>query len=68
MATISIPGGAAALPIRNSKRGSNGRGKGIRRGDAWRHIFVWALIAFTVFPIYVVIVSSFDPAGGLASS
>lgn len=36
--------------------------------SAWRHLYAWALIAFSVFPIYVVLVSSFDPAGGLASS
>jgi arabinogalactan oligomer/maltooligosaccharide transport system permease protein len=38
------------------------------RSSAWRHIYAWALILFSIFPIYVVIVSSFDPAGGLASS
>ena len=38
------------------------------RAAAWRHIYAWALILFSIFPIYVVIVSSFDPAGGLASS
>jgi arabinogalactan oligomer/maltooligosaccharide transport system permease protein len=38
------------------------------RGTAWRHIFVWALILFSIFPLYVVVVSSFDPTGGLASS
>lgn len=32
------------------------------------HGYVWLLIAFAVFPIYVVVVSSFDPTGGLASS
>lgn len=36
--------------------------------SAWRHAYVWLLIAFAIFPIYVVIVSSFDPTGGLASS
>ena len=38
------------------------------RSAAWRHIYAWALILFSIFPIYVVIISSFDPAGGLASS
>jgi hypothetical protein len=33
--------------------------------SAWRHAYVWLLIAFAIFPIYVVIVSSFDPTGGL---
>lgn len=36
--------------------------------SAWRHLYAWLLIAFSVFPIYVVVVSSFDPSGGLASS
>jgi arabinogalactan oligomer/maltooligosaccharide transport system permease protein len=36
--------------------------------SAWRHAYAWLLIAFSIFPIYVVIVSSFDPTGGLASS
>ena len=36
--------------------------------DAWRHSYVWLLIVFSIFPIYVVLVSSFDPSGGLASS
>ena len=36
------------------------------RSAAWRHIYAWALILFSIFPIYVVIISSFDPTGGLA--
>lgn len=36
--------------------------------DLWRHAYVWLLILFSIFPIYVVVVSSFDPSGGLASS
>lgn len=36
--------------------------------DLWRHAYVWVLILFSIFPIYVVVVSSFDPSGGLASS
>ncbi len=36
--------------------------------DFWSHIFVWALILFTLFPIYVVITSSFNPTGSLATS
>lgn len=36
--------------------------------DSWRHAYVWLLILFSIFPIYVVVVSSFDPSGGLASS
>lgn len=36
--------------------------------SAWRHAYVWILILFAIFPIYVVVISSFDPTGGLASS
>jgi arabinogalactan oligomer/maltooligosaccharide transport system permease protein len=36
--------------------------------DFWSHIFIWALILFTLFPIYVVITSSFNPTGSLATS
>lgn len=32
------------------------------------HIFVWVLILFTLFPIYVVVTSSFNPTGSLATS
>jgi arabinogalactan oligomer/maltooligosaccharide transport system permease protein len=32
------------------------------------HIFIWGLIIFTLFPIYVVITSSFNPTGSLATS
>lgn len=41
---------------------------GLPHGHLWRHIFAWSLIAFSIFPIYVVIQSSFDPTGTLASS
>lgn len=34
----------------------------------WKHSYAWLLILFSIFPIYVVLVSSFDPTGGLASS
>lgn len=37
-------------------------------GQIWRHAYAWALIVFAIFPIYVVVLSSFDPTGGLASS
>jgi len=37
-------------------------------GQIWRHAYAWALIIFAIFPIYVVVLSSFDPTGGLASS
>lgn len=36
--------------------------------NIWKHTYIWLLIAFSIFPIYVVLVSSFDPSGGLASS
>jgi arabinogalactan oligomer/maltooligosaccharide transport system permease protein len=36
--------------------------------SGWRHAYAWILILFSLFPIYVVVVSSFDPAGGLATS
>jgi len=36
--------------------------------DFGSHLFIWALIAFTLFPIYVVITSSFNPTGSLATS
>jgi arabinogalactan oligomer / maltooligosaccharide transport system permease protein len=36
--------------------------------SGWRHAYAWVLILFSLFPIYVVVVSSFDPAGGLATS
>jgi arabinogalactan oligomer / maltooligosaccharide transport system permease protein len=77
MATISL--GKASATQSSGGAGINGRGNGasvfkfrrrsrLRPSDLWRHLFVWALIAFSIFPIYVVLVSSFDPAGGLASS
>lgn len=34
----------------------------------WSHIFIWFLILFTLFPIYVVITSSFNNTGSLATS
>jgi arabinogalactan oligomer/maltooligosaccharide transport system permease protein len=40
----------------------------LKPGHLWRHIYAWVLIAFTIFPIYVVIQSSFNPTGSLASS
>ena len=35
---------------------------------AWRHILIWALIFFALFPIYVVITSSLNNSGGLSTS
>ncbi len=36
--------------------------------NLWRHAYIWVLIVFTLFPIYVVIESSFNSTGSLASS
>jgi arabinogalactan oligomer/maltooligosaccharide transport system permease protein len=36
--------------------------------NAWKHILAISLVLFTAFPIYVVIVTSFDPTGGISSS
>ena len=38
------------------------------RSNLWRHAVAWVLIIFTALPIYVVIATSFDPSGGLATS
>lgn len=35
---------------------------------AWRHIFIIFMIFFAIFPIYVVITSSFNTSGGLSTS
>jgi len=37
-------------------------------GNLWKHLYCWALILLDLFPIYVVIISAFDPTGSLASS
>lgn len=36
--------------------------------NAWKHILAISLVLFTAFPIYVVVVTSFDPTGGISSS
>lgn len=38
------------------------------RRNLWRHAVAWLLILFTVFPIYVVIVSSISTTGGLVTN
>jgi len=38
------------------------------KNNLWRHVLAITLVLFTAFPIYVVIVTSFDPTGGLSSS
>ena len=40
----------------------------MKPGHLWRHLYAWGLIIFSIFPIYVVVQSSFDPSGSLASS
>lgn len=37
-------------------------------GNLWKHLYCWALILLDLFPIYVVVISAFDPTGSLASS
>jgi arabinogalactan oligomer/maltooligosaccharide transport system permease protein len=39
-----------------------------KKSKTLSHLYIWILILFTVFPIYVVIESSFNPTGSLASS
>jgi arabinogalactan oligomer/maltooligosaccharide transport system permease protein len=36
--------------------------------NLWRHVLAWTLIAFTFFPIYVVVASSFDITGSLTTN
>jgi len=38
------------------------------KNNLWRHVLAITLVLFTAFPIYVVIVTSFDSTGGLSSS
>lgn len=40
----------------------------VGKSDAWKHILAISLVLFTAFPIYVVLVTSFDPTGGISSS
>ena len=42
--------------------------KKVGKSDAWKHILAISLVLFTAFPIYVVLVTSFDPTGGISSS
>jgi arabinogalactan oligomer/maltooligosaccharide transport system permease protein len=42
--------------------------KKVGKNNAWKHILAITLVLFTAFPIYVVIVTSFDPTGGISSS
>lgn len=38
------------------------------RQNLWRHVLALTLIAFSLFPIYVVIVTSVDPTGSIAAN
>jgi len=42
--------------------------KKLGTNNLWRHALAITLVLFTAFPIYVVLVTSFDPTGGLSSS
>jgi arabinogalactan oligomer / maltooligosaccharide transport system permease protein len=42
--------------------------KKIGSNNLWKHALAITLVLFTAFPIYVVLVTSFDPTGGLSSS
>lgn len=42
--------------------------KKVGKNNAWKHILAITLVLFTFFPIYVVIVTSFDPTGGISSN
>ena len=42
--------------------------KKVGSNNAWKHILAISLVLFTAFPIYVVIVTSFDPTGGISSN
>lgn len=36
--------------------------------NLWKHLYCWVLILVDLFPIYIVVISAFDPTGSLASS
>lgn len=38
-----------------------------KSNNLWRHIFAWALIAFSIFPIFVVVSSSLSTTGALST-
>ena len=42
--------------------------KKLGRNDLWRHVLAISLVLFTAFPIYVVLVTSFDPTGGISTN
>lgn len=42
--------------------------KKLGTNNIWKHALAISLVLFTAFPIYVVIVTSFDPTGGISTS
>ena len=42
--------------------------KRINKGNILSHAFVWVFILFTLFPIYIVIESSFNNGGALSTN
>lgn len=38
------------------------------RRNLWRHVYAWALILFTVFPIWIVFTSAFETTGTLVTT
>jgi len=44
-----------------------GRKKSRAGSNLWRHVFAWVLIAFSIFPIVVVVSSSLSKSGDLAT-
>ena len=42
--------------------------KKLGTNHVWKHALAISLVLFTAFPIYVVIVTSFDPTGGISTS
>lgn len=39
----------------------------VGKNSLWKHALAISLVLFTAFPIYVVLVTSFDPTGGISS-
>jgi arabinogalactan oligomer/maltooligosaccharide transport system permease protein len=42
--------------------------KKVGKNNVWKHVLAITLVLFTAFPIYVVIITSFDPTGGISTS
>lgn len=54
--------------VGKTKLPSQKRNNGRVASNTWRHVFAISLIVFSIFPIFVVVMSSLDASGGLASS